>query len=144
MLQQDARGGGVSPSKDEGDRRGESRPVVGFSGQLFAAGARELVVLGLAVVVGGDPLAGSSRGARAGAARDRATLAGSAASRRHLVDALGDRPAMLRPERERLEDQEIERPLGRSSWSSATRSPFALLQDVRSLVEVQGEAGGNE
>src|SRR4051812_35443582 len=61
-----------------------------------------------------------------------------------LLDALRDGPAVLRLERERSEDQQIERAL-REIDAFATHepvSPFALLQEhsVTTPVEVQGYA----
>ena len=53
--------------------------------------------------------------------------------RRDLADALGDRPAVLRLERDGLEDEEVERALGSSSF------PASILSGMRSLLASTGE-----
>jgi hypothetical protein len=61
---------------------------------------------------------------------------------RHLLDALGDAPAVLRSETESPEDQEIQSALGQidSLWRHPL--PFCFYkEDTLSLVEVQGGGG---
>src|SRR5205814_749659 len=81
--------------------------------ELLATGARQFIVLGAPVVVRRAPLgtdpAVALEPVQGGVERPLRDLERGAG---HVVQSLRDRPAVLRAERERFEDQEVERPLG--------------------------------
>src|SRR5215469_3621400 len=60
---------------------------------------------------------------------------------RHLLNALGNGPAVLRLEGQNLEDQQVERPLWHVNVLFRHSAPLRLLQEQANafLVEVQGE-----
>src|SRR5207302_4811035 len=103
-------------------------PILRLDLKPFAAGARELVVLCAAIVVGRTP-----RGTDPSAAlepmqcRVERALWNLKRVARDLVDALGNPPAVHRLERERFENQEIERAL-RQVESGVVHGSLSLLQ----------------
>ena len=112
-----------------GDGRGEFLPAVGFDFELFAAGAGELVILRAAVVLrcaptGLDP-ATALEAMEGGIKR---TLLDAEDIARYLLDAFRDGPAVLRPDGERSEDEEVECALRQvNGWQWV---PLVLLQGV--------------
>src|SRR5687767_4483728 len=92
------------------ERGGESLPAFDFSPQRTAAGRRDPVVASLAVVVGNPPFARNQavflktlKGRIERALIHRELPVG------HLLHPLTDAPAVHRRQRERLQDEEIER-----------------------------------
>src|SRR5438105_11365201 len=130
-------------SQYERDRGRQALPILRFGLKAFATGARELVVLCAAIVVGRAP-----RGTDPSAAlepvqcRVQRALWDLKRCARDLVDALGNPPTVHRLERERFENQEVERALRQvesgvvghgSSCASTGRWKYAAA-----LVEAQG------
>src|SRR4051812_11872870 len=124
-----------------GDGAGELSPGAGFAFELLAAGCGQLVVLRAAVVLGGAP-----------ACLDPATpfqtmergiqraLLDAQDIRRNLLQPFRDGPAVLWLERERAEDQEVERALRQvHAFVGHCVSPIASTKDTLTSVEVQGE-----
>src|SRR3954467_8068675 len=92
--------------EDRADRARERAPGRGRGLQLLAAGARQLVVLGIAVVVRrGPPRLDPAAALEAMQRRVERSLLNLDDARGDLVEPLGDRPAMLRFERQGLEDE---------------------------------------
>src|SRR5205823_6648491 len=104
-----------------------------FGLEPFATGARELVVLRASIVVGRAP-----RGADPSAAlepmqrRVQRALWDLKRFARDLLDALGNPPAVHRLERERFENQKVERAL-RQVESGVVHGSLALLQVAGSM-----------
>src|SRR5579863_4785344 len=126
-----------------GDRGGEALPALRLALELVGAGSRQAVELGAAVVLGDPPFGGDRallfepverRVERAlGHGKD---VAGD------LLDALRDAPAVLRLERQRAQDEEIEGAL--KHVGLAADHGFLPLDNrqqefLLSLVECQGE-----
>src|SRR3954466_9395244 len=98
--------------QDEVDGVCELLPRVRLRVELPAAGPCELVELRAPVIVGRAPLrADPSLAFETMQCRVQRPLRDLECLAGHLVNSLGDRPAMLRRERERFEDQEVERSL---------------------------------
>src|SRR5262245_61506806 len=122
------------------DDGAELPPGRGPGVQLRASSARQLVVLRAAVVVGGglpgldpaSPLEAVQRWVER-------SLAHCQDGARYLVQPLRNRAAVLRLERDGLEDEEVERPL-RQVQAVGHGAPFVLRQESNELlVEAQGE-----
>src|SRR4249920_2838863 len=98
--------------EQQGHGSGECAPRAGLRLELLATAARQRIELGFPVVLRGAPL-GLDRALALEAMQRRIERSLLHAQRilRDLLDAIGDGPAVLRLERERLEDQEIERSL---------------------------------
>ena len=107
-----SRRGGFACVEDPGDGVGHPRPVLALFGQLAAAGPRQPVVLGLAVVLGRVPLGSIQPACFETMERgiERALIDLQHVSR-DLLDALRDAPAVHRLERQRLQDEHVERAL---------------------------------
>src|SRR5262249_41555533 len=94
------------------DGGGELAPGALLHLELLAAAARQRVVLGAAVVVGRAPLrVDEAPPLEGGEGRVERALLDLEHAARDLVEPLRDRPAVPRPERQGLEDEEVERPL---------------------------------
>ena len=98
--------------EDPRDGVGHPRPVLAFLGELAAAVAREPVVLGLAVVLRRVPFRVDPALLLQPVKRrvERALIDAQHVAR-DLLDALRDAPAVHRLERERLQDEHVERAL---------------------------------
>ena len=98
--------------KDQCNGRGHLLPVRQFFFELLAAGFREGVKLGAAIIFGGAPFRADPFLAFQAIERgiERALLDLQDVAR-DLLDALGDAPAVHRFERESFQDQQIERAL---------------------------------
>src|SRR5262245_51675561 len=116
--------------EEQSDGRGQGTPGIGLRVELPATRACQRVELCLAIVLGGAPL-GPDPAAPLQPVQRRIERALLDAQRilRDLLNAIGDRPPVLRLEGERLEDQEIESPLRqiefRRTGHAACLSPSA-------------------
>jgi hypothetical protein len=99
------------------DRGCEPLPQCGFLLELFLPGPGEGVVLGATVLLGHAPLRLDPRLILEALQRrvERALLNQQNVVRQ-LADAARDRPAVQRLERERFENQEVERALDEVDW----------------------------
>jgi len=116
-----------------GDRQGFPGVLLGRELPMPAFG--QFVVLGAAIVVGGAPVRlDPSAALEAVEGRIERSLLDAEDLFGDLLDALGDGPAVLRAERERAEDEEVERAL-RKFDTRNRHVPLYLLQDnVRLLL----------
>src|SRR6187549_3405176 len=109
--------GGSGLLEDERDGGGQLVPGVGFGGELFPAGAREVVVLRLPVVVRRAPLGlDEATTLEAVQCRIERTLWDLQRGSRDLVQSLGDCPTMHCLKRQCLQDEQVERALGEINW----------------------------
>ena len=102
----------LSRPQDPVHRPHDLVPPIGLRRELFLPRRRQPVVARAAVVLRRAPeRRRSSRGPRAGAARGTASRARPAARPRTVLDGVGDGVAVRGADRQRLEDQQVERPL---------------------------------
>ena len=99
--------------KYEGNRGSQFLPGIGPGGELLAAGTREIIELGPAVVVRRAPLGADQPAAFQSMQRwIQRSLRDLQRGVRDLMQPLRDGPSMHGLQRERLQDEEVERPLG--------------------------------
>src|SRR6476469_7240888 len=118
------------------DRDHQSPPALGFDAEGFAAEGRQVVVLGAAIVVRDAPFAVDPllllETLEGGIERALVDLEHAA---RRLLDALGDAPAVHRRERERAQNEEVdraaERLAGRFTHRWSSRRPKRGIKDLR-------------
>src|SRR6476469_3217358 len=114
----------------------QSPPALGFGAEGFAAKGRQVVVLGAAIVVGDAPFAVDPllllETLEGGIERALVDLEHAP---RRLLDALGDAPAVHRRERERAQNEEVdraaERLAGRFTHRWSSRRPKRGIKDLR-------------
>jgi hypothetical protein len=114
--------------QDAADGVGHPGPVLALLGELPAPGPRQAVVLRLPVVVGGVPL-GVDPPLLLEAVQRRVErpLVHAQHITRDLLDALRDAPPMHRLERERLQDQHVQRALQQILFLTAHESTLTCV-----------------
>src|SRR5512138_533398 len=120
--------------QDLRDRRGESAPRARLRIEPGAAFLRQLVVLRAAVVVGGAP-ARLDPAAALEPMKRRVERALLDVERRagDLMEAFGDRPTVLRVERDGLQNEEVEGALWKlEPFVTHSISPLVLRQETTS------------
>src|SRR5262249_35168563 len=105
----------TAPSRhveQQGDRSRECPPCPRLLVELLPAGARQRVELGAAIVLGRAPLRlDPAAPLQPVERRIQRSLLDAKRILRDLLNPIGDRPAVLRLEGERFENQEVERAL---------------------------------
>src|SRR6266581_2854150 len=119
----------LSGLEDLGDRGGESAPAGFFPFELFAPEPRQLIKLRAAIVLRSSPArldpAAAFQAMESGIERallNEKNLTGN------LVDTFGNRPAVLRFQGKRPEDQQIQRALRKIDSAVRHLFPLSLLQ----------------
>jgi len=119
------------------DGRRQSSPGVGFRFKLLAATLRQLVKLGFAIILGRSPFRlDPSASLQSVQCRVKGALSNLERIAGNLLYALGDCPAVLRPQRNRFENQNIEGSLWKiymwfSHWK---RVPFYFDKSLPPLL----------